>query len=565
MGEQFPLQSDSARVDRPATTPGRVSVYFSIRYLTPIMVLLAVAASTAHPNLGRLTALLTAQIALAVATHAMATRGGQWVGPAIWIGMITDIVAISAMVALTGGSNGPLVFLYTVGALAAGILLSSRAGLRAIVLSSVALMTMDLMTHTRAFGATTFFPRGLAAVAALWIIGGAGTMFSIYNERELKRRNAELAMIRKVTLDIEDSLTLDEIFSDLCSGVVEGFRFDGAAVLLWDGEMMRCAASKGATGSSDMRIELRGRIANALRMKDALVTSREEATADGALIPLFGPRGYLAVPIADDGLLIVTRDGRKGRPGTLRENEVEALDRLSHHARLAIANARLHAHMSEMAITDQLTGLANHGEMQARLSFESGRLQRYATLRAAGHHLSVILLDIDHFKKFNDRFGHQAGDAVLKGVAAAMKGATRSFDIAARYGGEEFAVILPETTEEAAREVAERIRRSVAMYPFANEGGRPVRVTVSVGVATAPENGSTPAALIKQADAALYHSKEEGRNRVTHALDTERPVARVLTMDSTRRRREQGAARARAGSRRAPVRSSHPKRRTPPV
>jgi diguanylate cyclase (GGDEF)-like protein len=203
--------------------------------------------------------------------------------------------------------------------------------------------------------------------------------------------------------------------------------------------------------------------------------------------------------------------------------------------------------------------------MQSKLAFESGRLQRYATLRAAGHHLSMVLLDIDHFKKFNDRYGHQAGDAVLKGVAAALKGAVRSFDIAARYGGEEFAVILPETTEEAAREVAERIRRSVSMYPFATEDGKAVRVTVSVGVATAPENGSTPAALIKQADAALYHSKEDGRNRVTHALDTEVPVARVLTMDATRRRREQGASRARAGVRRAPARSSPPRRRTPRV
>ena len=557
--------ADSARTERPLPSGGRVSVYFSIRYLTPVLVLLAVAASTTRPNIDRLTGLLTAQIALAVATHAMAARGGRLVGPAIWLGMITDVVAISAMVAITGGANGPLVFLYTLSALAAGILLSSRAGFRVILLSTIAIVVMDAMTHTHTFGKTTFFPGGLAAVAALWIIGGAGTLFSIYNERELKRRNAELATIRQVTLDIEDSLTLDEIFADLCGGVVQGFRFDAAAVLLWDGEMMRIAASQGTTGSSDMRIDLRGRIASALRLKGALVTSRDEATSDGALIPLLGPRGYLAIPIAEDGLLIVTRDGRKGRPGTLRENEVEALDRLAHHARLAIANARLHAHMSEMAITDPLTGLANHGEMQSRLAFESGRLNRYATLQAAGHHLSVILLDIDHFKKFNDRFGHQAGDAVLKGVAAALKGAVRSFDIAARYGGEEFAVILPETTEESARDVAERIRRSVSMYPFASEEGKSVRVTVSVGVATAPENGSTPAALIKQADAALYHSKEEGRNRVTHALDTEVPVARILTMDATRRRREQGAARARAGARRAPARSSHPKRRTPPV
>src|SRR5881227_2866979 len=107
MGEHVPSQGDSARIDRPVTAGGRVSVYFSIRYFTPIMVLLAVAASTTHPNVDRLTGLLTAQIALAVATHAMAARGGSWVGRAIWIGMITDVVAISAMVAITGGSNGP--------------------------------------------------------------------------------------------------------------------------------------------------------------------------------------------------------------------------------------------------------------------------------------------------------------------------------------------------------------------------------------------------------------------------------------------------------------------------
>src|SRR6266480_6627065 len=105
MGEHVSSQGDSTRIDRPVTAGGRVSVYFSIRYLTPIMVLLAVAASTTRPNIDRLTGLLTAQVALAVATHAMAARGGAWVGRAIWIGMVTDITAISALVALTGGSN----------------------------------------------------------------------------------------------------------------------------------------------------------------------------------------------------------------------------------------------------------------------------------------------------------------------------------------------------------------------------------------------------------------------------------------------------------------------------
>src|SRR2546423_13953040 len=104
-------QSDSARAEGPLMTGGRVSVYFSIRYFTPIMAHLAVAASTTHPNVDRLTGLLTAQIALAVATHAMAARGGSWVGRAIWIGMITDVGAGSALDPITRGRHGPLVFL----------------------------------------------------------------------------------------------------------------------------------------------------------------------------------------------------------------------------------------------------------------------------------------------------------------------------------------------------------------------------------------------------------------------------------------------------------------------
>jgi diguanylate cyclase (GGDEF)-like protein len=248
----------------------------------------------------------------------------------------------------------------------------------------------------------------------------------------------------------------------------------------------------------------------------------------------------------------------------VRAHEIEALDRLAHHARLAVANARLHARVSEMAITDPLTGLANHGEMQRRLAFEAGRIQRYATLRARGHRMSLVMLDIDNFKSFNDRYGHQAGDEVLKGVAAALHQAVRGFDVIARYGGEEFAVILPETSIEAAREVGERIRRTIAAFPFApQEGSRPVRVTVSVGVATAPENGQAPPALIKKADAALYRAKEAGRNRVFHASDAPDPVAEVLAMDLTRPRRGQAERPGRAGSRRAPARSSLPKPRTP--
>jgi two-component system, cell cycle response regulator len=552
-------------LDRQIATSGRLVLYFTVRYATAIMVVLALAASGVRPDVDQLAAVLTAQVVLALATHALASRGGGNVGLAVWIGMLTDVIALGVLTVMSGGVGGPLSFLFTIQALAAGILLSSKAGFRMLLLSSVTILGIDLAATQGAFGTTgSGFPRGLEAVAALWIIGGGATVFSAFNERELRRRNAELATIRQVTLDIADSLSLAEVFADLCRGVVDGFAFDAAAVLLREGETMRCVGAHGITGSTESPIDLRGRVSHALALEGPLVSTGDEARRDGTLVPLIGARGYVAVPIADDGLLIATRAGRKNRPGILRATEISALDRLSHHARLAVANARLHARVSEMAITDPLTGLANHGELQRRLAFEVGRIQRYTTLRAKGHRVSMVLCDIDHFKTFNDRFGHQAGDDVLKGVSAALRSAVRDFDVVARYGGEEFAVILPETAIDGAREVGERIRRAIAAFPFAPADGRkPVRVTVSVGIATAPENGQTAAALIKQADGALYRAKEAGRNKVFHASDAPDEVADVLSMDLTRRRREPAERPSRAGSKRVRARSALPKPRTP--
>lgn len=550
-------------LDRPVATRGRIALYFAVRYATPMMVLLALAASGDQPAMDRLAGLLTAQVMAAAASHALALRGTAQMNVAVWIGMLADLVAISMLVAMTGGPAGPLSFLFSVQALAAGILLSSRAGLRMLVLSTASILLMDIVAAATPLESGDPLPAGFVTVAILWIVGGAGTLFSTYNEHELRRRNAELATIRQVTLDIEESLTLEEIFQDLCSGVCRGFRFDGAAVLLRDGQQMRCVAAHGVTGTRDTPIALAGRLAHALALAAPVVTSGAQARQDGLLLPLIGARGYLAVPIAEDGLLVATRDGRKGRAGVLRAHEIEALDRLAHHARLAIANARLHARVQAMAITDSLTGLVNHGEMQRQLAAETGRIARYRAPNGAGHALSLIMLDIDGFKTFNDRYGHPAGDAVLRGVAAALTQTVRSFDIVARYGGEEFGVILPETTVESAMTVAERVRKAVAAYPFATNGAKPVKVTVSIGVATAPANGTTPGDLIRAADTALYVAKDTGRNRVVHALDLAEGT-NVLSLEP-RRRRGPVEGPVHGASRRVRARSSRPTRRTPPA
>ncbi|MFL1456859.1 diguanylate cyclase domain-containing protein [Marinobacter sp. GN3S48] len=167
--------------------------------------------------------------------------------------------------------------------------------------------------------------------------------------------------------------------------------------------------------------------------------------------------------------------------------------------------------LKAISLTDGLTQVANRRRFDEKLAVEWSRAARQ------GHPLSLLLLDIDHFKLVNDQLGHLVGDDCLIRVAQLCADEIqRSGDLLARYGGEEFSVLLPATPEQGARSVAERLRLIIARTPvYAGDGDSPVSLTVSVGVATmAPDPGVEPEALIRQADEALYQAKESGRNRV---------------------------------------------------
>lgn len=172
-----------------------------------------------------------------------------------------------------------------------------------------------------------------------------------------------------------------------------------------------------------------------------------------------------------------------------------------------INEIRLKMSLEAQAETDGLTGLYNHRVFQERLEYALATAARY------GQPLGLLLFDIDHFKKFNDTYGHQVGDLVLRELAAVIREQLRKPDIPARYGGEEFTIILPETPRQGAIELAERLRVVVAKHPFQRPGGDPLSVTVSIGVATFPEI-KEKRDLIEAADQALYRAKEAGRNRV---------------------------------------------------
>lgn len=162
----------------------------------------------------------------------------------------------------------------------------------------------------------------------------------------------------------------------------------------------------------------------------------------------------------------------------------------------------------EMAITDGLTGLHNRRYMETHLK------TLVSAAESSGRPLSVLVADIDFFKKVNDTYGHDAGDAVLREFAARFRRNTRGIDLACRLGGEEFMIIMPETDIGRAFQVGERLRACIAAEPFEINAETQLRVTASVGIASFARTGDTPGTLFKRADQALYAAKREGRNRV---------------------------------------------------
>ena len=165
--------------------------------------------------------------------------------------------------------------------------------------------------------------------------------------------------------------------------------------------------------------------------------------------------------------------------------------------------------IKNLAVRDGLTGLYNHRYFQDKLSEELAKADRYKK------DLSLILTDVDHFKKFNDTYGHQEGDKVLMGVSQVLQETVRAkVDTVARYGGEEFAVILPETDGNAAYDLGERIRKSIESRLFEYEGKKIYRVTLSLGLSSYPFDAIEKRLLIQYADQALYDAKKNGRNCV---------------------------------------------------
>ncbi len=231
--------------------------------------------------------------------------------------------------------------------------------------------------------------------------------------------------------------------------------------------------------------------------------------------------GFL-YPIMSRGKLIgILALGKKLGKSSYSHEDIELVRSMAAQAGIIIENAQLYTQATLRANTDWLTGIYNHRNFHERLEEEIARCSRF------GKVFSLIMIDIDLFKAYNDTYGHLAGDEVLRNIGKGITSSIRDVDLAFRYGGEEFSVILPETRLEDAAKVAERIRKTVE----AKTSSLPLPITASLGIASWPLDGVMKEEIIARADAALYRSKQMGRNRTSLSSEVSRPETPLIALE----------------------------------
>ncbi|MBI4617956.1 MAG: HDOD domain-containing protein [Planctomycetes bacterium] len=351
-----------------------------------------------------------------------------------------------------------------------------------------------------------------------------GRIYSLYDQakRHLERQVLELSALNEAIRRTRRSLDSGEVVRDVLEAIHFGLGYDRVYLFLPEpgGARLR---GKLVVDGTQMEIDAARLVVGVNPLRDPFHPSFSDAmqgTVPVLSLPDKGPEKELLEFLAVDamGLVPLTVERRAiGLIGVdqafkrvaIDKSRLESLMVLAHEAGLAIENARLYEKTRELAVTDELTQVANRRKMMGALSYEMERAARYR------RPFSLVLLDIDHFKRFNDTFGHTAGDEILRDLGRILVGLSRNVDIVGRYGGEEVLIALPETPLDHATTYAERLRRAVEAYGIRVAERFPENaVTISIGVAALSPDEKAPEALIQKADLALYRAKGEGRNRV---------------------------------------------------
>jgi len=376
---------------------------------------------------------------------------------------------------------------------------------------------------------------GVAAMAGLMTLLLVIAYFG-FEVSLLREQVGAMEKISAVTLSQTNPHKIIERFLQLSRSLVPSER---VALWLTDDSQTKLERVARSQSSSSLAVSAAGKDASgrdvpSVRFGEGLVGRAADRQSpfivrDGARDPRMAgaeanpravsPCALLLVPLVTGGETVGVAQFERDAPGTYSHRDMLRVHSLAGQVAATIANFRLHRDIYTQAITDGLTGLYNRRHVQSALADERQRAQRY------GHSLSVIMLDVDGFKSYNDTYGHPQGDVLLKMLAAILREQTREVDIVGRYGGEEFIVLLPETPKIEALRTAERLRAAVAgaIFPgFADDTDMVVLKTISLGVATFPADAEDMPTLVQQADQALYRAKRGGRNQVIEAVPAPR-------------------------------------------
>ncbi len=419
--------------------------------------------------------------------------------------VLVDGLAISLAVAVTGGYHSPLLFLVFLDVMAVTLVASYRTGLKLALWCALLLLVAHAAADAGVIDETELVADRIAIVgAATFLLFGLCTaLFSAVNERSLRHSRAQLERLVELSAELERALRHDDVMATLVRHTCSRLGFARAVVLMRTGDVWEGVRDDGIVEAG---LQVSDHDAPVVLESWAAGTPILVRLVDDDLLDLVlpGARNVVVAPVAVDGqdLAVAVAEWGGGADARIPTSTVQALAQAATHTALALRNAQLMGEIERLATRDSLTGLANRRLFDESLHRELARSQRLASP------LSLLVLDVDHFKQVNDTYGHQTGDDILRQVANALLATTKNFDVAARYGGDEFVVLLPGCSRDDALGVAERVRRGIARHV----GETPV--TISAGVATSPDNANDAERLMAAADAALYEAKRTGRDRV---------------------------------------------------
>lgn len=335
---------------------------------------------------------------------------------------------------------------------------------------------------------------------------------------EIEAQHRELAVIAEIGKIVNASLDIEHVYAGFMREARKLLPFDQASIAVFtpDGERLRLLRTRVIEGELVEEAHVIPAASSIQATRETrLITDLAQAEPFMERDPLIrdGVACLISMPITSKGALLGTFNVASNTPGAYGAEQVRLMARISEPFALAIANIRLYMEMRALAESDTLTGLPNRRTILQRIRAEIARSRR------SGQMASVLMMDLDNFKLFNDSLGHQAGDELLVSFSELLQQACRETDAVARQSGDEFIVLLPETNPADALTVAQRIHQALAASNWCYPGQNRVHVTTSIGVATFPIDAGDDETLLRRADSAMYRAKAAGGGRTELASE----------------------------------------------